>query len=655
MTRCEDEGPPVETPRARGCGEPEACDRRLTYLLETSEEGFWDWDLVTDEMFLSPGWCRMLGYDAPPTGGGDSIWRAHSHPDDMALIVDTWNDLVSGRADACSLELRARHTAGHWLTVVIRSRVMARAADGAPLRIMGSNRDVTSIRAADDVHRRSAAELRETLDHLPIAVAIVSPDGRSILHNLACERMTGLPRSALADVMTDALPWAIFDESGRRLVFPDHEAFAPWVSGRAARGVVLAHFPVGADEPIWTLSDFVPAFDADGTLRHVLCCFADITVMRRIKASLTRTHRFEGLAHLAGAVAHDFNNLLATVLGSAEVVGINLPEDAPAREDLDRIVEAAQRGAALTHQLLAYARRRPGVPRVYDLGAALERMSETLRRLLGRRVRLEVKIHTEPLHVVIDPAQFEQLVSSLAVNAKEAMPDGGRVRIELDVALHLTSADGRPMVVLRVTDDGEGIPDDVLPHIFDPLFTTRHLDMGAGLGLATCEGIVRHHGGRIVASSRRGQGTTFEISLPRARRLPTSEPLLPAVTRSAHTGAVLLVETDPALRDMATVALDRGGYQVYAARDGAEAEELARRADGLIGLIVADELPDTTGAALAAALQEGHPRMATLFVRNSDNPAPATASLRPGAGFIFRPFGASELMSRIEALMASLR
>lgn len=633
---------------------PDSRDRRLAYLLEDIDDGLWDWDLASGRMYVSPSWRRLLGDTDDPVEDGERIWRERGHPDDIVRMADVLQGMLDGRRDRYGDELRLRHSDGRWLWVHSRARVVERSPDGRASRIIGTISDITEARSIEEARRTVETQLRDALDQLPIAVAMVGPDGTHLHNNLACARIAGLPRSALVGLNNKALPWAIFDEAGRRVVFPDHEIFAPWATGRASRGVVLAHFPVGADEPVWTISDFVPSFAEDGTLKHVLCSFTDITVLRRIKASLARTHRFEGLAHLAGAVAHDFNNLLATVLGSAEVVGITLGDDSPARDDLERIMEAAQRGAALTHQLLNYARRQPGLPRVVDLGRQLEHLTGTLRRLLGRRVALEVRIAPEPLHVVIDPTQFEQLVSSLVVNAKEAMPDGGRVEIELDVSLYLTSADGRPMAVLRVTDDGEGIPAEVLPHIFDPMFTTRHLDMGAGLGLATCEGIVRQHGGRIAVSSRKGQGTTFEVCLPRARRLPMEVPRPQSAPPAGHTGQVLLVETDPTLSSMALGALERAGYGVQVAHAGAEAVELAAGMSALSGLIVADELPDMSGATLAGALAEDHPQMAVLFVRNSDNPAPATGSLRAGAGFIFRPFGTSELMSRMETLMSSL-
>lgn len=632
------------------------CSVRLQYMLDHADIGLWDQDLDTGALFLSSAWRRILGLGLDTElGDAPTVIARFVHPDDQARITDIYDDLCDGRRTTFETEYRLRHADGSWIWMLGEGRIVERHPDGRPRRLIGTNRYITEARRIGEARRTGRLQLQETLDGLPIAVAVVGPDGTSLHNNPACERITGLPRSALVGLNNTGLPWAMFDESGRRVLYPEHEIFAPWLTGRAVRGIVLAHFPIGAEEPVWTISDFVPHFHPGGELRHVVCSFTDITVLRRIKASLARTHRFEGLAHLAGAVAHDFNNLLATVLGSAEVVGLSLPDGAQARQDLERIVEAAQRGAALTHQLLTYARRQPGLPRVVELAEKLRGQVDTLEQMLGRRVALEVRIHVEPLHVVIDPGQFEQLVSSLVVNAKEAMAGGGRVLIELDIALHLTSADGRPMVVLRITDDGEGIPADVLPHIFDPMFTTRHLDMGSGLGLATCDGIVRQHGGRIAVRSRLGVGTTFEVALPRARSLPTLDNLRPPLTPVPQTTTVLLVETDPTLSAMARSALERHGHRVFTARDAAEAEDIVADEVGLSALIIADNLPDTDGATLAGRLTRRFPGTAVLFVRNPDNRAPAPRSFGSTAAFIFRPFGAAELISRLDALLSMTR
>lgn len=627
--------------------------QRLHHMLESSDDGLWDWRLDTGEMFVSRGWQRMLGYAASPELDGRAIMRLHGHPDDDARLRPLFDAVYRGERDAYQAELRLRTLAGDWRWILTRARVVERDADGRALRLIGVNHDVTDTRRISRALRTSESRLRDTLDGLPIAVALVGPDGASLHHNPAFGRLSGLSGDALYALDIRALPWPIFDESGRRVTFPAHGVFAPWVDGRASRGVVLAHFPVGADEPVWTLSDFVPHFGPDHTLRHVVCSFADITLLRRITAGLMRTQRFEGLAHLAGAVAHDFNNLLATVLGSAEVVGIGLAADSPFREDLDRIIAAAQQGAALTHQLMGYARRQPGLPRVVDLGARLELMRETLARLLGRRVALTIEPPREPLHVVIDPTQFEQLVSNLIVNAREAMPDGGQVRIELDVAPHLSSADNRPMVVLRISDDGEGIASDVLPHIFDPMFTTRRLETGAGLGLATCEGIARQNGGHIAVDSRIGRGTIFEVALPRARGDAGESEDRPPGPPQTERAVALVVETDPHLRALACTALERRGHRVLMAPTARTAAAAATRVDVLSVLITADTLPDGDGPTLARAVAEHHPGARVLYVSNPAQHPTLDTRVWGDASFIFRPFGTAELCARVDALLTS--
>jgi signal transduction histidine kinase/ActR/RegA family two-component response regulator len=386
----------------------------------------------------------------------------------------------------------------------------------------------------------------------------------------------------------------------------------------------------------------------------------DVTERRSLQQQLVESQKMEAIGRLAGGIAHDFNNLLTAILGYARFAKAGLPEGSQARDDVHQIELAGDRAAALTGQLLAYARRQIVAPRIADLNELVGRMQRMLRRLIGEDVTLDLACASRLWPTRIDAAQFEQVLLNLIVNARDAMPDGGRIVIgtrneRFDAATVRSRPEMAPgdYVVLTVGDSGVGIEPATLGRIFEPFFTTKEQGKGTGLGLAVCYGIVRQAGGHIWATSEPGRGSTFTVLLPRseAEAESPSEPTAVSPARGQET--VLVVEDEPAVRALASRTLGSLGYHVLEAATGGEALGIARRYEGAIDVLVSDVvMPEMNGPAVAEAVAAARPGVRIVFMSGYTEAAIDTENLGiPGAVLLPKPFDPDVLGRAVRAVL----
>ena len=381
---------------------------------------------------------------------------------------------------------------------------------------------------------------------------------------------------------------------------------------------------------------------------------------QRIEAQVHRSARLESLGQLAGGIAHDFNNMLGVIVNYANFVIEEAEADAPDLKaiaaDARQVIRAGQRGTDLTHQLLAFARREVVRPEVVDLNTLVAAAQEQIRAALGDKVSLIVRPGADLPTATCDPAQFEQLLLSLAVNARDAMPAGGNLVVDTaaftvdDAHPELPSGD---YVRLRVSDSGKGMTPDVAERAFEPFFTTKASGEGTGLGLATVYGIVTQAGGSVSLSSEPGLGTTVTVLLPVSGTAvdvaaPVS-PLSATPATSGHGETLLVVEDEAALRDVAGRILSGAGYRVLAADGGNQALELAALHEGAIDLLVSDVvMPGMLGKELAERLTGVRPDTRVLFMSGYAQPVLASqGTLEPGVVLLEKPFTATDLLSAV--------
>ena len=384
--------------------------------------------------------------------------------------------------------------------------------------------------------------------------------------------------------------------------------------------------------------------------------------LRKSEEELRHSQKMEAVGRLAGGVAHDFNNLLTAIIGYAELIATRTSSNSLAKQNAELIRKAGEQAAALTRQLLAFSRKQILQPKVIDLNALVVEMEKLLRRVIGERFDLQSHPDARNGRVKADPSQLEQVVLNLGVNARDAMPRGGKliirtenVTLDRKTAPQITAslAPG-DYVMLSVTDTGAGMDEETKAHIFEPFFTTKGPGKGTGLGLATVYGIVRQTGGGISVESEPGKGSTFRIYLPReSAPVDISRTLLTPVEKSANFETVLVVEDEDIVRELVCEVLEDQGYNVLRARDGIEALHLAADFDGEIHLLVTDVImPHMNGHELAVKLAELRPDMKILYVSGySDNDIGDHGTLDPSHELLQKPFTPQTLARKIREVI----
>ncbi|MBV8079177.1 MAG: response regulator [Actinobacteria bacterium] len=487
----------------------------------------------------------------------------------------------------------------------------------------------------------SSSIFRELIENLPMVTYVDRPGvGAPTLYvSPQLEEMLGYPGECwLAD------PYFLFSV----LHADDRE----WMlEARRSRGddedSVLTFRVVAKDGRVITVqSERVVVRDEDGVPKHVLGYWVDISERVQFEQELRQAQRLEAVGRLAGGIAHDFNNLLLGIRGYGELALARLERgDVDAASDIRDLLAVVGRAGDLTRQLLAFARRQVLEPEVVDLREVVTEMAKLLCRLLGEKIDLECTLGDSPVYVDVDRSQLEQVLVNLVVNAGDAMPDGGRVAIEV-----ARSSSGE--AVLRVTDTGAGMDEDTAAQVFDPFFTTKGLE-GTGLGLATAYGVIEQSGGRVVLDTQVGVGSTFAVYLPAAQRAP--EISASAVRADDNPAAtILLVEDEEIVRTGVTAMLERGGHRVIACADGLAALD-AEEGVAAIDLILSDVvMPGLNGPQMVERMRQVFPAAKVLYMSGyTDDVALRTGALAPGTAFIQKPFSGDELLGRVREVLAA--
>ncbi len=505
---------------------------------------------------------------------------------------------------------------------------------------------------ADEALRRSADLYRSLLDASGATVLRVGTQGKVTFF---VTPDTGVAQQVREQALAGTLGDNIVPEDREKLQALVRETFA---TGRPMLGVI---FRTEIDGKRYHISsNFEPVKNAAGKVEEIQITAFDVTAQKRLEEQYHQAQKMESVGRLAGGVAHDFNNLLTAIMGYTEMALAALPADHPVRDYLEEVKGASERAAGLTRQLLAFSRRQTIQPRILDLGELVANLARMLKRIIGETVQLAVVGPPAVWPVKTDLGQIEQVLVNLAVNARDAMPQGGKLTIEIaNVTLDQAGAQTHnglgsgDYVVVSVSDTGAGMTEEVKAHLFEPFFTTK--PQGTGLGLATCFGIVKQSGGHISVYSEVGKGTTMRGYLPRAaeaapQRPDSSQP----VAGARGTETVLVAEDEPAVRALATGVLRQLGYAVLEASNGAEALRVAGAHETVhIDLLLTDlVMPGMGGKELAQRLSAVRPSTKALFMSGyADGALGHAGVLEPCTAFLQKPFDRATLAQKVrEAL-----
>jgi len=496
------------------------------------------------------------------------------------------------------------------------------------------------------------------LDTLPIFLAEIDRDWRiTAVRGRLLDLLGRPPEAFVGKRYSEHVPGAVFRDH--------HGRVAPMTSlpPRAFAGETV----VGTLEVRGLHYDYrvSPRRDRAGTVVGFFVTAFDSTEHRALEGKLRQSQKMEAIGQLAGGVAHDFNNLLTVILCCAEEMEEELAAVAsPLAEGVGEILGAAERARELTRQLLAFARKQDAVPVALDVNAVVLGCEKMLRRVVGENVEVEARLEPGLAPVLCDPGLLEQVIVNLAVNAKDAMPEGGRLLIETRSGTGDTPPEtaedgggGAPTAWVRllVGDNGVGLTPEAKLHLFEPFFTTKEMGRGTGLGLATVHGIVAQSGGHIQVTSRPGEGTTFEISLPTTDKLPTAaavyKPGRPVIRGME---LVLVVEDDSRVRAATVRALESAGYEVVVAANGIEALAIQPGELARVKLLLTDVIMPghMSGVAIAASLTARHPTLRVLYVSgHAEDALLYRRVLDPGVEFLSKPFTSSSLLGRVRNVL----
>lgn len=414
-----------------------------------------------------------------------------------------------------------------------------------------------------------------------------------------------------------------------------------------------------ADGRLLVMELSIAALDIDGNVLR-LVMGRDVTRQRRAEECVQRAQRMEAIGQLTGGIAHDFNNLLAAILANAHFLVQGLPEGDWRRSDAEEIKLAAERAASLTRQLLAFSRKQVLEPKTISLSATVVGLEKMLRRLIGEDIELSTLLHPKLESVRVDQGQMEQVIVNLAVNARDAMPAGGKLYLETANVEFLephtygeVSIPAGRYVMLAVSDTGSGMNDDTKQRLFEPFFTTKEVGRGTGLGLSTCYGIVQQSGGYIWVYSELGHGTVFRIYLPTTDQPPDSELDRQGPLALDGDETVLLVEDDDRVRSAVARILESRGYRVLATRNGAEAELVAAAHTGKIHVVVSDVvMPGMSGPEAVARICERFGTAKALFMSGyTEHSALANGMLNSDLQFIQKPFAPESFARKLREVL----
>ncbi len=644
------------TERERAEAALRAAQQRLQHVVSSSPAVLYS--LRVEGESLVPTWVsenivRLSGY-TPEENAGADWWAERIHPEDRERVIAQIPKLLS--EGYVVREYRFRHKDGTYRWVGDEQRLLRDPA-GKAVEVVGSWSDVTPRKEAELRLHEGEEQYRLLFDSNPHPMAVFDQENSAFLAvNDASVRHYGYSREEFLAMtvkevrVPEEVPALATDLDPSRAERADVTTQLPKATKHRKKDGSVIEVEIAASpitfqgRPAW------------------LALVSDVTEKRSLEAQLLQSQKMESMGRLAGGVAHDFNNLLGIITGYGGLLHKRVSADPRLAKYVEDIVKAADRAAGLTRQLLAFSRKQVLQPRILDLKAVVGETENMLRRLIGEDIQLVTVCDDQLGPVRADPGQMDQVLMNLAVNARDAMPRGGRLTIEtgnviLDRAYASRHAGVEPgrYVMLAVSDTGHGMTPEVQARLFEPFFTTKELGKGTGLGLATVHGIVKQSGGHIWVYSEPARGTTFKIYLPRADAPGADTLTAPSAENELPRGSetILLVEDEASLRGFVRECLEAAGYIVLEARHGVEALKISERHPTPIHLLLTDVvMPVMSGRELAQEVRASRPETRVLYMSGyTDDAVVLHGVLAADVAFLQKPFTAEALARKVRQLL----
>jgi two-component system cell cycle sensor histidine kinase/response regulator CckA len=619
-------------------------EERFALAVAGANEGIWDWDIATDETYRSQRWYALLGYDSHEMKSTLDSWKTLVHPDDIDQSTDALQSHLN-QHEPYDNEYRMRTKSGEYRWFRTRGQAIWDDQD-RPVRMTGSISDVSELRSA----LRSRLELAAFMESSTDGVIRTDLDGVVQGWSKGAEEIFGYSEEeAKGMYVRDFVPPELSDEfrkgirkleRGQTISFPDTIRLRK--DGERIRVSVTGQ----------------AILDEKGNMTGTGAIVRDVTSQRKLEESFQQAQRMETVGRLAGGVAHDFNNILTVITGHGSLLKESLASRSSDASGVDAVLRAAQSGSVLTRQLLAFSRKQRHEDRVVNLNDSLSDLKRVLRQTLREDIRLVIELQSS-WNVKVDPAQLEQIILNLTMNAQDAMPNGGLLTINTSDFTYSDDAVGTkdpfvsttdvmtpgPYVRLTFADTGVGMDVDTMAHVFEPFYTTKERGKGTGLGLSAAYGIVTQAGGSILIESEVDQGSCFSVLLPRTDEVPEETEPTFEISSTSGKGSVLLVEDDADVRSLASEILEQAGYTVLAAPTGVEA--LDKHGTARVDLILTDVImPEMSGPEFVEKWKVGHPNAAVLYMSGYVDESLARYDISENE-FIAKPFKPRDLLQRV--------
>jgi PAS domain S-box-containing protein len=634
-------------------------EERYRTILENIEDGYYETDLPGDLTFFNDSLCRMLGYSKDEMMGMSN--KQYTDEENRKKLFQAFNEVYSTGEPTKGFDWEVftkdrRKLFGEVSVSLIKD------SKGEPIGFRGIARDVTERKQAENALRTEKQRFETLLENAPFGMIMIDKKGNFKYVNSKFIELFGYD---LNDI-PNGREWF-------RKAYPDPDyrrhVIETWINDSnisRPEEKIPRIFTATCKDGTKKIIRFITV--QLGTGEYLMSC-EDITLIQRaeeekaaLAEQLRQSQKLEAIGRLAGGIAHDFNNLLTVIRGYSQLSLMDLKESEKLRGNLDEIQKATQRASDLTHHLLAFSRRQIMEMKVVDLNTLLKDLDKMLHRVIGEDIELTYLLSDDIGKVRVDPGQMEQVILNLAVNARDAMPSGGKLTIEtsnaeLDEAYahtHIGSKPGR-YVMMSVSDTGLGMSPEVRERAFEPFFTTKEKGKGTGLGLSTCYGIVKQSGGNIWAYSEPGRGTTFKVYLPWLEEFSKETKDKPEATEIVKgTETILAVEDEIEVRKLVAEILKGQGYTVIEASDGEEAIKVARKNSGKkIHLLLTDVvMPGMSGRELAETLALRHPGLKILYMSGyTDNAIVHHGVLEEGVNYIQKPFTLDALARKVREVL----
>ncbi len=627
--------------------ELQLVNEKLRHLLAHSPVIIYGLNLKTSEIIPhlgSENVTVLLGYTVEESLKKD-WWPGNVHPEDRRRTETALTEAVT--AGRSTVEYRIRHKDGTYRWVEDNQRLV-RDAEGNPSEIVGVWIDITERKRTESELIASEERFRQMADTIDEVFWMTDPQKQQMLYvSPAYEIIWGRSCDSL---YRNALTWveSIHQGDRERIL---NSARTNQSSGRYNETYRIVR-PDGTAR--WIHDRAFPIRNAAGEVYRICGVAADITQRRDLEEQFRQAQKMEAIGQLAGGVAHDFNNILTIIEGHAQLLMSDERFDADSREQMGEIFSAAERASGLTRQLLTFSRKQVMQPRILDLNEVVAGVTKMLTRVIGEDVSLQVEYSQGEREIEADATMMEQILLNLAVNARDAMPNGGRLIIKTSVEKNphtVAGAETGEFICLSMRDTGSGMSPEIKARVFEPFFTTKGPGKGTGLGLATVYGIVQQHQGWIEINSEPGKGTEFQIFLPvsaHVKNAPELKPVKPKLQGGTET--ILLVEDEPALRQLVRIILSRSGYCVLEASSGVAALALCKDHITEIDLLLTDlVMPEgVSGIQLAQRISEIKPNLKTIFTSGySADFTECNFGMKDGLNFLAKPYEPQKLLKTI--------